>query len=133
MFWKLAQDGYVCVFGVRRRRHDTQLRLWLTRTIRYAQQLLFDVKIYDANIPYKLLRRAVWDEASNLIPPDTLAPSLFLAIFAKKKNYRIREIDVPHRERATGEVSIRRMKLLKFCIKWFTQMLSFRQRLRHAG
>lgn len=132
-FWQLAQDGYDCVFGVRRQRNDPQLRLWLTSIIRYVQQLLFKVKIHDANIPYKLLRRTVWDEASKLIPPDTLAPSLFLAIFVKKRNYRVREIDVQHRERATGEVSIRRMKLLKFCLKGFVQMLSFRKRLRHAG
>ena len=131
-FWQLAQEGYDCVFGVRRRRHDPQLRLWLTAIIRYALQALFNVKIHDANVPYKLLRRAVWEEASKLIPRDTLAPSLFLAIFAKKKNYRTREIDVPHRERSTGEVSIRRLKLLKFCFRGFVQMLGFRQRLRHA-
>jgi glycosyltransferase involved in cell wall biosynthesis len=131
--WQLVQEGYDCVFGVRRMRHDPRLRLWLTRAIRYALQLLFGVSIYDANIPYKLLRRTVWDEASKLIPQDTLAPSLFLAIFAKKKNYRVYEVDVPHMERATGEVSIRRLKLLKFCIRGFVQMLGFRQRLRHAG
>lgn len=133
LHWQLVNDGYDCVFGVRRQRHDPQLRLWLTRFIRLALQAVFNVKIYDANIPYKLLRRTVWNEASKLIPPDTLAPSLFLAIFAKKKNYRVHEVDVPHMERATGEVSIRRLKLLKFCIRGFIQMLSFRQRLRYAG
>lgn len=131
--WQLIQGGNDCVFGVRRQRHDPQLRLWLTHVIRYALQALFNVKIYDANIPYKLLRRTLWEEASKLIPADTLAPSLFLAIFAKKMNYRVHEIDVPHKERSTGEVSIRRLKLLKFCIKGFIQMLAFRQRLRHAG
>lgn len=132
-FWQLAREGYDGVFGVRRRRHDPRLRLWLTRIIRYALKLLFGESIYDANIPYKLLRRTVWDEAKQLIPPDTLAPSLFLAIFAKNKNYRVRELDVPHQERATGEVSIRRLKLLKFCLKGFTQLLAFRRRLLHAG
>jgi glycosyltransferase involved in cell wall biosynthesis len=130
--WQFVNDGYDCVFGVRRQRHDPQLRLWLTRVIRYALQALFNVTIYDANIPYKLLRRTVWEEASKLIPPDTLAPSLFLAIFAKKKDYRVHEVDVPHKERSTGEVSIRRLKLLKFCIKGFIQILGFRQRLRHV-
>lgn len=130
--WQLIQGGNDCVFGVRRQRHDPKLRLWLTGIIRYVLQTLFNVTIYDANIPYKLLRRAVWEEASKLIPPDTLAPSLFLAIFAKKRNYRVHEIDVPHKERSTGEVSIRRLKLLKFCIRGFIQMLAFRQRLRHA-
>ena len=131
--WKLANEGYDCVFGVRRQRHDPQLRLWLTRIIRYALQVFFGVKIYDANIPYKLLRRNVWDDASKLIPADTLAPSLFLAIFARKMSYRVHYTDVMHKERSTGEVSIRRWKLLKFCARGFVQMLEFRKRLQHAG
>lgn len=130
--WKICQDGYACVFGVRRQRDDPQLRLLLTRVIRNVLQFLFSVELYDANIPYKLLQRRVWEEASKLIPPDTLAPSLFLAIFAKKNNYSVYEVDVPHVERATGEVSIRRFKLFKFCMKGFFQMLAFRRRLRNA-
>lgn len=130
--WKLAEEGYDCVFGVRRKRHDPGLRLFLTGVIRHVLQLLFAVKIYDANIPYKLLHRSVWNDASKLIPPDTLAPSLFLAIFAKKKGYRVQEVDVVHKERTTGEVSIRRFKLLRFCAKGFMQMLGFRKRLSYA-
>jgi hypothetical protein len=40
---------------------------------------------------------------------------------------------VEHRERDTGEVSIRRFKLLKFCAKGFRQMLAFRRALSHVG
>lgn len=130
--WKLVQDGYDCVFGVRRTRHDPRLRLWLTRFIRQVLQLLFGVELYDANVPYKLLRRDVWDDASRLIPADTLAPSLFLAIYAKKRGYRVHEADILHRERETGEVSIRRFKLLRFCARGFMQMLAFRKQLRHV-
>ncbi len=132
-FYQLMGEGYDCVFGVRRRRHDPALRLWLTRLVRLSLYLLFRVRIYDANIPYKLLRRRVWAEASRFIPAGTLAPSLFLAIFAKRAGYRVIEVDVTHRERATGEVSIRRMKLLKFCATAFSQMLQFRRQVRDVG
>ena len=41
------------------------------------------------------------------MPDGTLAPSLFLAIVAKSRGYNIVEIDVTHKERDTGEVSLR--------------------------
>ncbi len=131
--WACIQEGYDGVFGVRRQRHDPALRLWLTRIIRFSLALLFGVKIYDANIPFKLLRRSIWEEASSFMTPDTLAPSLFLAVFVKKKGYKIKNVDISHQERETGEVSIKSIKLLKFCMKAFGQMWVFRKALRHVS
>ncbi len=128
--WAAVHDGYDAAFGVRRHRDDPKIRLWLTRLVRATIPFLFRVRIRDANVPYKLLRRSTWQEASALIPADTLAPSLFLAVFMKVGGLRIAEIDVEHRERSTGVVSIRRWKLVRFCAKAFSQMLVFRKRVR---
>ena len=127
--WREIASGREAVFGVRRRRHDPALRLYLTAVIRLAVRLLFGVRLSDANVPYKLLRKSIWDEARPLVPDGTLAPSLFLAIIAKRRGHDIVEIDVTHKERDTGEVSIRRMKLLKFCARGLSQMLALRRRL----
>ena len=131
--WAQIENGRDGVFGVRRRRHDPALRLHLTKVIRGAIGLLFGTRIFDANVPYKVLRRSIWQEAREFIPSDTLAPSLFLAIFASSRGYDIAYRDVLHKERNTGEVSIRRMKLLKFCTRAFRQMLTFRRRLPSRG
>lgn len=131
-FWNAIQQGYDGAFGVRRVRHDPAVRIWLTRVIRVFVQQLFDIELFDGNVPYKLLKRSIWTDASRYIPEDTLAPSLFLAIYAKRKRHRIAEIEVSHRERDTGEVSIRRLKLLKFCARAFKQMLGFRQAISHV-
>jgi dolichol-phosphate mannosyltransferase len=80
-------------------------------------------------VPYKLLRRTLWEEAQQYIPPGTLAPSLFLAIVTKLRGYDIVQLEVVHKERNTGEVSIRRMKLLKFCARGLSQMIELRRRL----
>jgi glycosyltransferase involved in cell wall biosynthesis len=127
--WAALQAGRDAVFGVRRRRHDPALRLYLTRVIRRSIQALFGVRLADANVPYKLLRRAVWQQARPVIPDGTLAPSLFLAIVARVRGFNILEVDVVHKERDTGEVSIRRLKLLKFCARGLSQMLELRRRL----
>jgi dolichol-phosphate mannosyltransferase len=126
--WEEAQsaDG---AFGVRVQRNDPRLRLVLTRIIRYAIAVLFGVRICDANIPFKVIRRQVWDEARPLIPEDTLSPSLFLAVFAVRAGYRLVFREVPHRERATGVVSLRRWRLFKFCARALGQLIAFQWRL----
>jgi hypothetical protein len=96
-------------------------------------QLIFGVRLEDANVPYKLFRRAVWEQAQPLIPDGTLAPSLFLAIVTKLLGFNILEVDVVHKERDTGEVSIRRLKLLKFCARGLSQMIDLRRRLPRRG
>ena len=127
--WRAVQGGYVAVFGVRRQRHDPAVRLYLTRVIREAVNAMFGVLLNDANVPFKLFRRSLWEEARPYIPSDTLAPSLFLAIVSKHNGHNILELDVLHKERNTGEVSIRRMKLLKFCARGLSQMIELRGRL----
>lgn len=131
-FWRAAQtaDG---AFGVRRTRHDPRLRLYLTAVVRWMLRLLLGVRLRDANVPFKIVRRDVLARALPLIPPDTLAPSIFLAVYMRRTRCSIEEIDVSHRERETGLVSIRRWRLLKFCWRAFTQLLVFRRRLAAEG
>jgi dolichol-phosphate mannosyltransferase len=127
--WQHILDGREGVFGVRRVRHDPALRLRLSALIRRVTGLLFGVQLIDPNVPYKLLKRSIWLEASPLIPADTLAPSLFLAIFTARRGHDIVRVDIVHKERDTGVVSIRRYKLFKFCAKALGQLLAFRERM----
>lgn len=131
--WAAVHAGHDAAFGVRRRRHDPAIRLYLSKVIRRSIQALFGVKMEDANVPYKLFRRVIWEEARAVIPNGTLAPSLFLAIVAARRGYNILQLDVQHRERNTGEVSIRRLKLLKFCARGFSQLLELRRRLSRGS
>jgi glycosyltransferase involved in cell wall biosynthesis len=127
--WSHLMAGRDAVFGVRRRRFDPKLRLYLSGLVRQSVNVLFRVRLQDANVPYKLFRRAIWSEVRDCVPDDTLAPSLFLAIAAKSRGYNILEIDVAHRERDTGEVSLRHFKLLRFCARGLAQMLHLRRRV----
>lgn len=127
--WQQMQAGRDGVFGVRAVRHDPALRLRLSAFIRTVSGLLFGVRVTDPNVPYKLFKRSLWTEAQPFIPEDTLAPSLFLAIHAARRQRDILRVDIVHKERDTGEVSIRRFKLFKFCAKALGQLLAFRSRL----
>ena len=127
--WEAARgrDG---AFGQRRQRHDPALRLALTRLVRGALRPLFGVALTDANVPFKVVRRSVWLAARDVIPERTLAPSLFLAVYARKKGLDVVEMEVPHRPRRTGVVSIRRWTLFKFCARALAQLLVFRGKLK---
>jgi dolichol-phosphate mannosyltransferase len=127
--WSEVLAGRDAVFGVRRRRYDPVLRLYLSRLIRHSVNVLFRVQLRDANAPYKLFRRGVWHEARECVPDGTLAPSMFLAIVAKSRGYNILEIDVTHKERDTGEVALRKFKLLKFCARGLGQMIALIRRV----
>lgn len=127
--WCEVERGRDGAFGVRRVRNDAELRKVLTILIRGALGMLFGVSLYDANVPYKLLRRSLWMEARRYIPEGTLAPSLFLAVFVMRRRHDVVFVDVPHKDRETGTVSIRRWKLLKFCWRAFQQLIQFRRSL----
>jgi glycosyltransferase involved in cell wall biosynthesis len=131
--WAALMSGRDAVFGVRRRRHDPPIRLYLTRLVKRAVRVLFGVTLEDANVPYKLFRRAIWETARPLIPDGTLAPSLFLAIVTQLGGHNVLEVDVVHTQRKTGQGSIRRLKLLKFCGRAFLQMIEFRRRLSRGS
>jgi dolichol-phosphate mannosyltransferase len=128
--WAKIEQGYDAAFGVRKVRNDAHLRRVLTRIIRYSLALLFTVRIRDANIPFKVFRRQLWNAAEPMIPADTLAPSIFFAVHARRSGAKIAFVDVAHRERTTGTVSIRRWKLIKFCARALRQLLAFRSALK---
>lgn len=128
--WKLAQDGgergLDGVFGTRRARNDAYIRHALTAFIGWSLILLFRIRIKDANVPFKLVRRSVWLDARKYIPDGTLAPSLFLAVYMKRLQSDLAFVNVEHRDRTAGTVSIRRWKLIKFCARGLRQLLAFR-------
>ncbi len=124
--WAEAPD-HDLVMGVRVQRHDPPSRLLLTKVVKGALQALFGVDAKDANVPFKILKSSLWQKAREFIPADTLAPSLFLAVFALRKAAAVVEITVPHRERPAGTSSIKHMKLIRFCLKAFKQLGAFRR------
>jgi hypothetical protein len=68
---------------MRVQRNDPWLRLRLTALARNTIGLLFGTRVYDANVPFKLVRRDAWLSAAPLIPREALAPSMFLALFLR--------------------------------------------------
>ncbi|MGB9613549.1 MAG: WecB/TagA/CpsF family glycosyltransferase, partial [Candidatus Margulisiibacteriota bacterium] len=128
--WGKTKEAEI-LMGKRVLRHDPLVRLWLSKLIRHFLKIFLRMDIYDANVPFKLFKRQLWLKAQKYIPPNTLAPSLFLAVVAKKLGYRMIEIEVRHYPRRAGQSSLKSFRrLLGFCAKALVQLWVLKKNLK---
>ena len=126
--WHLRNESDL-VLGVRARRRDPLHRLVLSRAVQLTSSLLARRRVRDVNTPFRLLRRAVWDDCSTLIDPATLAPNVFVTIAAVARGWRVREIPVTHLPRERGASTLRWLRLVRFSFRGLRQLVAFRHRL----
>jgi len=120
------------ILGFRQTRHDAIFRLLITRVLRYSMFLVYGTFIMDSNIPFRLIKGSFLKKLLEQLPnPVPFAPNIFLAIMAKKSGQELFNIPIVHKERATGEVSIQKMKLLKVCWQSFKELVNFRVELNN--
>jgi len=81
--------------------------------------------VWDVNSPYRLMRSSAFAPFFRAIPDDTFAPNVLLSGLAAPHRLRCFEMPVPQRDRTTGEVSIKKWKLLKAAAKSFFQTIRF--------
>jgi hypothetical protein len=118
------------VLGFREVRNDDPFRLLITRILKYSLLVIYGTYIHDANIPFRLIRTSFLTKLLHALPIKTpFAPNIFLSVLAKKSGQKLFDIPVLHKERETGEVSIRHMKLLKVCWQSFIELTQFRMEL----
>lgn len=130
-FWKLYEeiDKNDLVIGYRAIRHDPLPRLVITNILRLSNVALFGFNIRDANSPFRIIRKDCLDECLKIIDPEVFASSIMLAITARWLGYRVRELPVTHLPRLTGEVSIKKWKLLKACMLSLSQNVELKKAL----
>jgi hypothetical protein len=81
--------------------------------------------VWDVNSPYRLMRSSVFHPFYQAIPDDTFAPNVLLSGLAARYQLRCFEIPVAQHNRTTGEVSIKKWKLLKAAARSFFQTIRF--------
>jgi dolichol-phosphate mannosyltransferase len=128
-FWDKRNESDF-VLGFREVRNDDPFRLLITRILKYSLLVIYGTYIHDANIPFRLIRTSFLGKLLQALPVKTpFAPNIFLSVLAKKSGQKLFDIPVLHKERETGEVSIRHMKLLKVCWQSFMELAQFRVQL----
>ena len=127
--WRRRESADL-VLGYRVRRRDPVHRLVLSRVVAACASLLVGRRLRDPNVPFKLLRRALWTDLAPYVPPDTLAPSILLAAAAARRGWRIEQVPVTHHPRAVGQSSLRAARLIAFSARGLGQLVRLRVRLR---
>ncbi len=124
--WRKLHDLPLdAILGIRTPRHDPPVRLVITRVMRAGIALRFGKSPRDAGVPYKLLRRVVWDDLAPRIRQGSVVPSVLLAILLlNTRGERIVECNVVHRARVTGRSVLRWGRLYRLCRDGAADILS---------
>jgi dolichol-phosphate mannosyltransferase len=123
--WEIRND-YDLVIGKRIQRAGPPSRRIITFLSRVTITIFYGFGIADVNAPYRLYRRDKFIDAYQKIPLNTFAPNVLLSGYAIRKKLKFIEIPVPTKLRETGEVSIRKCKLILAALKSFIQTIRFR-------
>jgi dolichol-phosphate mannosyltransferase len=127
--WERRRDSDLAL-GVRAHRHDPAHRLALSRAVSLATSMLAGTRIPDANTPFRLVRRTLWEDLRDLIPAGTLAPNIFVTLGSAVRGWRVAEVSVTHLARERGTSTLRSLRLLRFSLRGLRQLVAFRLSMR---
>jgi glycosyltransferase involved in cell wall biosynthesis len=130
--WEV-RDRADLVLGVRVERRDPGHRIVLSLAVRLVASALAGRKLRDPNVPFRLLRGKLWSELRPLVGPDTLAPSILIAVGAAVTGRRIVEVPITHLPRLHGASSLRRWRLVVFSLRGLRQLAAYRLALARIG
>ncbi len=131
-FWKLweLRDSADLAVGVRVGRNEGPHRTAVTAAARLAARIAGGGRLRDVNVPFKLIRREVWDDLQGDIPAMPVAPSLLIAIGASVRGWRVAEVDISHQPRRAGDSTVDVPLLLRLTAGALRELIAFRLRLR---
>jgi dolichol-phosphate mannosyltransferase len=131
LLWAARNDCDLAL-GVRAQRRDPLHRRLLSRVVRLATSLLAGRRVRDVNTPFRLLRRAAWEDIGAFVRHDALAPNILLTLGASVRGWRIAELPVTHLPRERGTSTLRALRLVRFSLRGLCQLVAFRYRLARA-
>lgn len=124
-FWE-QRENYDFLIGVRKNRNSPLVRKLTTTISKIVVGLFYGSAVTDVNAPYRLFRTSCFNDVLSRIPKNTFAPNLIISGLASVRKLRVKQIEITHYNRETGEVSIKKWRLFKAAITSFLQTIKFR-------
>lgn len=130
-FWELWEnrDRFDFLIGSRVRAEQPFARKLVSSISRFTVRFFYGSKVIDVNSPYRLMKSSVFKNIFFSLPEYLFAPNVIISGIVSLKNIRAYEVPVQYTKRATGEVSIKKFKLLKAAMKSFYQTIACRFKL----
>ncbi len=119
------RGAYDFLVGIRDGRIQALPRKIVSFVSRLCVKVFYGKSVWDVNSPYRLMRVSAFKDLYGAIPLTTFAPNVILSGLATRYRMRCFETKVPQHDRTTGEVSIKKWKLLKAAMRSFRQTVTF--------
>lgn len=124
-FWQLRND-YDCIIGNRKTRGDGKIRTFVEKVVCLMVKLFFDVRVPDANAPFRLVKTTTIAKYLNKLSSDYAIPNIILtSYFARFEKTIFKEISF--KPRTAGANSINLKKILDIGRKAFVSFFHFRK------
>ena len=112
-----------CVFGVRKTRGDGFARKLISRTCGALSSLASGVNVRDANVPYRMIRRATLAKALPKVPADFDVQNIALTVALKRcAGLRWKYVPIHFRDRQGGTNSINIPKIARMGWTMLTEL-----------
>jgi dolichol-phosphate mannosyltransferase len=126
--WALREQADLVV-GVRRGRSEGRHRDAVSALARVASRLAGGRRLRDVNVPFKLIRREVWEDLRDDIPARPVAPSLLIAVGASVRGWRVAEVEISHLPRRHGSSTVDVRALVRLTVGALRELIRFRRRI----
>ena len=121
-----ARSNCDAVIGMRDGRQQPFSRKVISMISRLMVTLFYGTGVQDVNCPFRLMKSGALKQLLQRIPPDTFAPNVAIAGFFALQQKSVANVPIPHNDRQTGEVSIKKWRLLKAALRSCFQTLMIR-------
>ncbi len=111
-FWK-SRNEYSAIFGKRKKQKDGFIRLLSEKILYFLLFLYVDVRIPDANAPFRLMRTSVLKKYLYRIHKNYSLPSIILTTYFCQVGEKIIFKNISFKKRKYGINSINILKILK--------------------
>jgi dolichol-phosphate mannosyltransferase len=125
-FWK-QREGADAIFGIRKTRGDGLARTATSWACSVASSLLAGTSLADANVPYRLIRVSILQEALAWVPrPFNLQNVALAVILHRNRNVRWRYLPIHFRNRQGGTNSINLFQVARLGLEMLVQIAQLR-------
>lgn len=124
------RNEYDFLIGKRIRINQQVLRKLTSLVSRLSIWLFYGNKVYDVNVPYRLMRTECFKDLFIIFPESFLAPNIVISGYASLKNLRVYQIPVESLDREVGTAGLSKSKLLKIAVNCFFEAITFRFQIK---
>lgn len=125
-FWSL-RNVYKCVFGNRTERGDGKDRAFVEKVVCFLLKLFFNVKVPDANAPFRLMNTGAVIKYIDKMQSDYNLPNIMLTTYFAFYKEEIIFKPISFKPRTAGKNSINIIKIVKIGLKALGDFYRFRK------